>query len=117
MTDALVQASVMAYLDAFSHADLEKLAGLLAPDLKFAGPDLVCNSAEVYLQALIKDPPEPAALNIQAIVCERNKVAVLYDYPKKAGVMRIAQFFTMQQGLIKKSGLVYSKHGGDVHGF
>jgi hypothetical protein len=101
------QEIVRAYLRCFSRGDLDGLEVLLAPELAVKGPLLECHTAEQYLNALRKDPPQAADCTILSITEDDESVAVFYEYGKGGQPMTIAQLFWLRDERIRRMVIVF----------
>lgn len=101
--------TALRYVELFCRADLEGLGRILAEDLRFEGPWLQASSRHEYLAALTADPPEPAGYRVLAVTeDEVGEVTVLWEYLKKEGPVRIDQRFTIADGGIRRTTLVFA---------
>ncbi len=96
---------VIAFLNGFCSGDIDALAGLLAPDLAFAGPLHTFDSAETYIDSLRSDPPIPADFKIISMNETDDLVSLLYDYIKPDSTIRIEQHFKIENGKISSTAL------------
>ena len=97
----------LAFIERFCVCDVPGLALLLAENLEFHGPFLKCNSREEYLSHLYDDRPVQGEFKIHELIEEGKKVCVLYEYLKPDFPILIAQFFTIENGLISRLRLVF----------
>lgn len=97
----------MEYLRCFCDGDIDGLALLLAPDLKFMGPLHIFTSSEQYLDSLRAEPPEKSRYEILSITENDDSIVVFYVYFKLKQVMVIAQLFNISNGKIDEILLVF----------
>lgn len=97
----------LTFIEHFCAGDVESLAPLLAPDLRFRGPLLRCGSAKAYLKSLREDPPEKAGFRLLDVTEEASSVSVLWIYDKPGKSLTIAQLFGVREGKIGEIVLVF----------
>ncbi len=102
-------ALALEFVRAFGAADLEGMARLLAEDLRFRGPVLSANSRAKYLEALERDPLEPAECEILEVVEDGPRVAVLYCYSPSTGPVLVAQWNLCREREIAEIHLVFHR--------
>ena len=97
----------LAFIKRFCESDVQGLAPLLAEKLEFHGPFLQCDSRDEYLSHLSVDQLAQCEFKIHDIIEEGREVCVLYEYLKRDSSILIAQFFTIENGLISRLRLVF----------
>ena len=98
---------VIRYLEAFCAGDIEAIAELLAPDLRFKGPFHEYHRAQDYLAGLRADPPETASYHLLSVTEDAENVAVFYAYRKDEGTRDLAQLFRFRNGRIGEILLIF----------
>lgn len=96
-----------AYIDAFCAGDIKRLATLLAPDLRFAGPLRQFDSRAAYLESLQDDPPVTCAYRVMSAVEDDDAVAVFWEYRKPGAPLVIAQLFKTRDSAIHDIVIVF----------
>ncbi len=97
----------LTYLRLFSAGDIEGLADLLSPGLRFRGPLHCFDSAADYLESLRAAPPEPTPYRLISVTDDRDAVALFYEYLKPEQSLLIAQLFRIAQHRIEAIDLVF----------
>ena len=95
------------FISLFCEPNIDALADLLSEDFKFSGPLLKSADRDAYIAALRKDPPQKATYSIRSAIEEKNRTSLLYEYRKQEASILIAQFFTIAEGLIQETELVF----------
>ena len=96
------------FLDCFCRGDIDGLADLLDPKLKFEGPFFSGDGRDSYVQSLRDDPPAKSSHKLLNSVHDEQKVALFYDYIKPEGIVRIGQWFEIKDSKIAKMMLVFN---------
>lgn len=99
----------ISYIRYFCAGNIDALVPLLAANLTFKGTLQSFSSADDYIAALRKDPPEKAHCNIQSITNAPHAIAVFYQYIKKNQTIQIAQLFRISDQQITDILLVFDK--------
>ena len=105
------RAVVEQYLRCFCAGDVEGIAALLAPELKFRGTLGTYQSAREYIAALRSDPPQKAGASIVSITEADDSVAVFYEYQRPEKTITIAQLFTLADERIQEMLVVFDGRG------
>lgn len=95
------------YVQCFCGNDVQGLAALLAPGLRFTGPLYNFNSAQDYLESLENDPPEECGYEIFSVTENEDCVALFYKLSKPDRVISIAQLFRIERQKIQETVLVF----------
>ena len=99
------------FLKCYCAGDVDGVAATLAPQLRFKGPLLECDSRDDYVAALKRNPPVPGACRLLGISEGPNTVSVFYDYEAEAGVLTVAQLFGLRDERIAEILVVFDSHG------
>lgn len=91
----------------FTAGQVDQLAGLLTPDLKFRGPLLCCDDRAGYLSRLREQPPEPAEFRILEEVGDEGSAALIWEYRKAATSITVAGHFRIEGDRIQAIHLVF----------
>ncbi len=105
LNGAMSRKITLSFLEHFCRGDIDALAPLLAPDLKFSGPFHTFGSAEAYITSLRNDPPEPCEYELLSLTESGDEVVMVYDYIKPAQTIRIAQRCTIKEKQIVRISL------------
>ena len=94
--------AVMGYFTAWTTHRTDDAFELLASDLQFAGPTASYDSAEAFRPALDGFAKLTESARIVELIVDGNRAALLYDadLPDPVGRLRIASFFTVEDGKI-----------------
>ena len=95
------------YLDQFCTGDVQGIEATLAPDFHLKGPLFEFHTRREYIEALTKNPPEPASYEVLDIAGGHGTVSVYYSYIKSTGSTIIAQLFRFSDGRISETLLVF----------
>ena len=97
------------YLECFCAADIEALAGLLAPELQFTGPFHEFSCAADYLQSLRDDPPRDVQYSLLHRSEDERGACLIYEYTKPGVSTTMAQWFEVKHNKISKIILVFDR--------
>ncbi|MHC4878095.1 MAG: nuclear transport factor 2 family protein [Planctomycetota bacterium] len=101
------RAAAIAFVESYCKGDIETLADLLDESFRFNGPLHVCDNRESYIACLRNDPPISGELRVESITENADQVAVFYEYDCPGKVVMIAQLFTLRNGLIVETTVVF----------
>ena len=92
------------YFDAWTANRVHDARALLADDLEFAGPSARYKSAEEFWPGLVGFAAMTKGARILELVVEGDRAALSYDcdLPDPVGTLRIASFFRVEKGKIRK---------------
>lgn len=102
-------ATARTFVQLFCSGDVNGLESLLARDLEFAGPLLVCGSRHEYMIALRKDPPRAGECEVLSVTSGPDAVAVFYDYVHSGSAVRIGHLFRFRKGLISEMIVLFNR--------
>ena len=96
------------YMEIFySGKDLERLNDILAEDLSFIGPFYTFNSAEDYINSLIKDPPLDMKYKVLKTFEDENSTCIIYKFFKGNMSTKMCQLFEVKDEKISKIDLIF----------
>ena len=92
----------MGYFSAWTSHKTDEAFAFLAPDLRFGGPTASYDSAEAFRPALENFARITGAARVVELLVDGDRAALLYDadLPEPIGTLRIASFFTVENGKI-----------------
>jgi ketosteroid isomerase-like protein len=95
---------VEAYFRAWTAKRTDEAFALLAEDLHFAGPSAEYRTRQEFRPGLDGFARLTKSAEIVELLVEGNRAALLYDceLPPPAGKMRIASFFQVEDGKIRR---------------
>jgi len=99
------------FVKCFCAGDVDALAPLLTPDLKFKGPFFNFDSADAYLNSLKNGPLEKCGYQMLSITEGKDSVSINYDYEKSDRTIAIAQLFKFSNQKIQEILLVFDGRG------
>ncbi|MCG8462097.1 MAG: nuclear transport factor 2 family protein [Holophagales bacterium] len=99
------------FLSAFCDADLERLETLLVEDLVFEGPLFRFDSRAAYLDGLRSSGLERASFEVLRSIRGDEQEALLWEYRKARGSLRISQWSRIRGGKIAEIVLVFDASG------
>jgi hypothetical protein len=98
-----IDSNCAAYLDAWSHKDLDGIAAHLHPDVHFKGPMQELNGREAVLASSKRIFPLLERLEVRAQFVSGDRAMFAYDFVCRdpIGVCRTAELVRFQDGLIR----------------
>lgn len=98
----VVEAAV-SWVRFFVRQDFESLRGVLSENFTFEGPLLKANSADEYIKALEADVSVPGEAVVENAMQQGDQVTLFYRYRKPGVEVSMAQWFEIEDGLVKAS--------------
>jgi hypothetical protein len=101
----------LAYIDACGRKDLDAVAPLLAPDLRFVGPGNTLTGASPYLAVLRRLGPVWVRSDVKKVFADGAEVCVIYDLltDTPAGVVPIVEWLRIEGGRIASVTLFFDR--------
>ena len=105
------KALTLAYLDAFSKQQFDRLETLLAPDLHFKGPIMTRTSAQDYIGALKRLSIIHVRSDVRRVFVDGDEVCVIYDFvtDTAAGALSTIEWLHFEGGRISAIDLYYDR--------
>jgi hypothetical protein len=103
------RAIAIAYIEAVGRHDLEHVAALLHPDVRFESPARHLTGAAEYIAALRKLAPIIARNEIKFTISEGNDVCIVYDFitDTSVGAVPSVECLTIEEGLVRTVRLIF----------
>jgi hypothetical protein len=99
------------FVKCFCAGDVDALAPLLTPDVRFKGPFYEFGSADAYLDSLKNGPLEKCGYRVLSITESKDSVSIYYDYEKSDRTITIAQLFKFSNQKVQEILLVFDGRG------
>jgi ketosteroid isomerase-like protein len=101
----------LAYIDACGRKDLDAVAPLLAPDLRFTGPNNSLTGAAPYLAVLRRLGPVWVRSEVKKVFTDGPEVCVIYDFVTNtpAGAVPIVEWLRVEDGRIASVALFFDR--------
>ena len=101
----------LAYLDAVSKQQYDRVEELLAPDLKFKGPAMTRTSAQDFLGALKHLAAIHLRTEVERVFVDGDDVCVIYDFvtDTTAGALPAIEWLNFDGGRIRSINLYYDR--------
>lgn len=101
----------LAYIDACGRKDLDAVAQLLAPDLRFIGPNNDLTGAAPYLAVLRRIGPVWVRSEVKKVFTDGPEVCVIYDFvtDTPAGAVPIVEWLRVEGGRIASVTLFFDR--------
>ncbi len=100
----------LSYIDACGRKDLAEVAGLLAPDVHFAGPGNELRGAPAYLEVLRRLGPIWERSDVKQVFVDGAAVCVIYDFvTTTAGPVPIVESLQIAGGLVQSIRLFFDR--------
>ena len=112
MTDTQDPKSIaLAYIQACGHKDLDAVARLLDPDVRFTGPGNALTGAAAYLAVLRRLGPVWERSDVKKSFADGPSVCVIYDFvtTTAAGAVPIVEWLEITQGRIVSVTLFFDR--------
>jgi ketosteroid isomerase-like protein len=105
------KAIALAYVDACGRGDLDAVAPLLAPDVRFAGPGNTLEGAAGYLAVLRRLAPVWVRSDVKKVFADGADVCVIYDFvtDTAAGAVPIVEWLGIEDGRIASVALFFDR--------
>jgi ketosteroid isomerase-like protein len=101
----------LAYLEAVARQQYDKVAGFLAPDLRFRGPAMTYTSAGDFLGALKRLAAIHVRNDVKRVFVDGEHVCVIYDFvtDTTAGALPAVEWLQFDGGRISSVDLYYDR--------
>jgi ketosteroid isomerase-like protein len=101
----------LSYLDAVGKKELDRLNGLLAPDLAFRGPSMTRSTARDFLAALARLGAIHVRNDVKRVFVDGDEVCVIYDFvtDTPAGALPTIEWLRLENGRIRSIDLYYDR--------
>lgn len=101
----------LAYIDACGRKDLDAVAPLLAPDLKFVSPGNTLSGAAPFLAVLRRIGAVWVRSDVKKVFTDGPEVCVIYDFvtDTPAGVVPIVEWLRIESGRIASVTLFFDR--------
>ena len=101
----------LGYLEAVGQQQYDKVAGFLAPDLRFRGPAMTRTSAGEFLAALKRLAAIHVRNDVKRVFVEGDQVCVIYDFvtDTEAGALPAVEWLRFDGGRISAIDLYYDR--------
>jgi ketosteroid isomerase-like protein len=105
--------AVEGYFSAWTEKRLDDAFALLADDLEFSGPNARYHSAAAFRPALNGFAALTRSARIDTLIVDGSRAAMVYDceLPEPAGNVRIASFFVVENGKIRRYETLFDPTG------
>ena len=101
----------LAYMDAISNKELDKVEALLAPDLKFVGPSMARSTASDFIAALKRLAAIHVRNEVKRLFADGDEVCIIYDFvtDSPAGALPTIEWLHFERGRIRSINLYYDR--------
>ena len=101
----------LSYIEACGRKDLDQVAQLLAPDMKFVGPGNTLTGATPYLAILRRLGAVWVRSDVKKVFADGPEVCVIYDFvtDTPAGAVPIVEWLRVEGGHIASVTLVFDR--------
>jgi len=101
----------LAYMDAISNKELNKVEALLAPDLKFVGPSMARSTASDFIAALKRLAAIHVRNEVKRLFADGDEVCIIYDFvtDTPAGALPTIEWLHFERGRIRAINLYYDR--------
>jgi len=101
----------LAYIEACGGKDLDAVAALLAPDLRFVGPGNAVTGAAPYLAVLRRLGAVWVRSDVKKVFADGGDVCVIYDFvtDTPAGAVPIVEWLRIEDGRILSVTLFFDR--------
>jgi ketosteroid isomerase-like protein len=105
------KALALAYIDAAGKKESDKVAKLLAPDLKFVGPQMTRNTASDFIAALKRLGAIHVRNDVTRVFADGDDVCIIYDFvtDTPAGALPTIEWLHFDDGRIDAINLYYDR--------
>jgi ketosteroid isomerase-like protein len=104
------EAIALAYLDAVGKKELDRVADLVAPDIRFVGPAMTITSAQDLLAALRRIGAIHVRNEIKRVFSDGDEVCVIYDFvTDTVGALPTIEWMRIRDGRIRSVNLYYDQ--------
>jgi len=101
----------LAYIEGCSRKDLDAVATLLAPEVRFVGPGNELTGAPAYLAVLRRLGPVWERSDLKHIFADGSDVCVIYDFVTKtpAGAVPIVEWLRIEGSKVAAVTLIFDR--------
>jgi len=101
----------LAYIDGCGRKDFDAVAALLAPDIRFAGPNNATTGATPYLAVLRRVGTVWVRSDVRKVFSDGPDVCVIYDFvtDTAAGTVPIVEWLRVESGRITSVNLFFDR--------
>ncbi len=101
----------LAYIDGCARKDLDAVAPLLAPDIRFTGPTRTIEGATPLLAVLRQLGPVWVRSDVRKVFADGNDVCVIYDLvtDTPAGAVPTVEWLRIEDGRIRSVNLYFDR--------
>ncbi len=101
----------LTYIDACSRKDLDAVASVLAPEVRFVGPGNEVSGASAYLAVLRRLGPVWERSDLKRVFVDEPHVCVIYDFVTNtsAGAVPIVECLEIQGGRVASVRLFFDR--------
>lgn len=100
----------LAYLDAVAKKDLERVEGLIDPEIEFVGPAMTISGARDVVAAFRRLGAIHVRSDIKRVFSDGDEVCVIYDFvTDTAGALPTVEWLRVQRGRIQSVNLYYDQ--------
>jgi ketosteroid isomerase-like protein len=101
----------LAYIEACGRKDLDAVAALLAPELRFVGPGNAVTGAAPYLAVLRRLGAVWVRSDVKKVFADGDDVCVIYDFvtDTPAGAVPIVEWLRIEDGRILSVTLFFDR--------
>jgi len=101
----------LAYIEACGQKNLDAVAALLAPDVRFAGPGGTVTGSAPYLAVLRRLGPVWLRSEVKRVFHDGPEVCVIYDFvtPTPAGAVPIVEWLRIENGKVASVTLFFDR--------
>ena len=100
----------LAYLDAVARKDMDRVASLVAPDIRFVGPANTTNGARDVLAAFRRISVVHVRSDIKRVFSDGDEVCVIYDFvTDTAGPLPVVEWLRFEGERIRSIHIYYDQ--------
>lgn len=100
----------LAYLDAVAKKDIDRVASLVAPDIRFIGPASTTNGARDVLAAFRRISVIHVRSDIKRVFSDGDEVCVIYDFvTDTAGALPVVEWLRFEGDRIRSINIYYDQ--------
>jgi hypothetical protein len=104
------EAIALAYLDAVAKKELDRVAALVAPDVKFVGPAMSFTGAPDLLAAFRRIGAIHVRSDVRRVFSDGDEVCVIYDFvTDTAGALPTIEWLQISGGRVRSINLFYDQ--------
>ena len=100
----------LAYLDALAKKDMDRVASIVAPDVRFTGPASTTNGARDLLAAFRRISAVHVRSDIKRVFSDGDDVCVIYDFvTDTAGALPVVEWMRFEGDRIRSIDIFYDQ--------